>query len=110
MLQRTSTHTWISSIFLFLSVLSFYLCFFVENLYPWSGPLYHLWYNTMTQKRVWLIFILCFWQNTALDMMFSRWRYFRRQLVEEEFLARQKTTSRVIEASESEEEDSMSDD
>ena len=64
----------------------------------------------MTQKRVWLIFILCFWQNTALDMMFSRWRYFRRQLVEEEFLARQKTTSRVIEATESEEEDSMSDD
>ena len=64
----------------------------------------------MTMKRVWLIFILCFWQNTALDMMFSRWRYFKRQMLEEEFLARQNTNKRVIEeSSETEPEDSMSD-
>ena len=76
-MQRTSTHNWISTTFLILSVASFYLCFYVENLYPWSGPLYRLWNHAMQQKRVWLVFFLCFWQNTALDMMFSRWRYFR---------------------------------
>lgn len=79
-MQRTSTHNWISTIFLILSVASFYLCFFVESLYPWSGPLYQLWDHAMAQKRVWLIFLLCAWQNIALDMMFARWRYFRHQV------------------------------
>ena len=78
-MQRTSTHNWVSTIFLILSVASFYLCFFVESLYPWSGPLYKLWDHAMMQKRVWLIFLLCMWQNTALDMMISRWRYFKHQ-------------------------------
>lgn len=60
-MQRTSTHNWISTTFLILSVASFYLCFYVESLYPWSGPLYQLWDHGMGQKRVWIIFFLCAW-------------------------------------------------
>jgi phospholipid-transporting ATPase len=46
-MQRTSTHTWQSSTFLLLSVASFYICFYVESFYPWSGPLYRLWTHSM---------------------------------------------------------------
>lgn len=60
-MQRTSTHTWISSIFLFLSVASFFLCCYMESFYPWAGPLYRLWPNLMTKRRVWLILLLSFW-------------------------------------------------
>ena len=60
-MQRTSTHTWISSIFLFLSVASFFLCCYMESFYPWAGPLYRLWPNLMMKRRVWLILLLSFW-------------------------------------------------
>lgn len=97
-MQRTSSHTWWSSIFLILSVASFYACFYFESLYPWSGPLYHLWDHAMYQKRIWIVFLLAFWQNTALDMMFSRWRKMK-QTVKLEEIEAAKMDNRVIEDS-----------
>lgn len=102
-MQRTSTHTVMSTIFLTLSVASFFLCFYMESMYPWSGPLYRLFSIAMTQKRVWLIFILAFWQNTALDMMFTRWRRMKREFAEEDYFNALKANAPIIEASDTEE-------
>lgn len=59
-MQRTSNHTWMSSIFLILSVASFFALFYLISI-SLSGPIYHIFGYTMTENRVWLVFLLCFW-------------------------------------------------
>lgn len=84
-MQRTSNHTWMSSIFLILSAASFFILFYLLSLQTWSGPIYRIFGYTMTESRVWLVFLLCFWQNTALDMIFTRWRSMSRMISLAEF-------------------------
>ena len=42
-------------------------------MFPWSGPLYRIFNETLSDGRVWLVFLLSWWQFTAMDMIIMRW-------------------------------------
>ena len=60
-LQRTSSHTIWSSLLIAISILSYFLCFWLENLFPFSGPLYRSFGQTIWDGRAWLVIILSLW-------------------------------------------------
>ena len=72
-LQRTSSHTIWSSLLITISILSYFLCYWLENLFPFSGPLYRSFGETIWEGRAWLVIILSLWQHVALDMILARW-------------------------------------
>ena len=87
-LQRTCTHTWVSTSLITLSIVSYFLLWWVESQFPWSGPLYATFGKTLGEGRVWLVFLLALWQSTALDMAISKihqWREAKRESAKVEF-------------------------
>ena len=73
--QRTCTHTWWSTVLLSASILSYFIFYWFESLFPWSGVLYRVFNETMSEGRVWLVLLLACWQNIALDMAIARLSY-----------------------------------
>ena len=59
--QRTSTHTWVSIALVVASILSYYLFFWAENFFTFSGPNYEAFNETMADLRGFLVVVLCAW-------------------------------------------------
>ena len=81
-LQQTTTHTWPSLVLAFASILSYYLCFWFENLFPFSGPMYEIFGHTMSYGRIYLVTMLNTWFFIAVEMCISRlydWRVLQMQ-------------------------------
>ena len=72
-LQRTNSHTWWSTFFISASILSYFIIFWLESLFPWSTYMYRIFDDTMGDSRVWLVIFLAVWQFMALDMLIARW-------------------------------------
>jgi len=72
-LQRTCTHTWVSTVLIFLSIASYFLFWWLENLFPFSTSMYRIFNKSMSEGRVYLVIILNAWQAVALDLLVARW-------------------------------------
>ena len=72
-LQQSSTHTWPSLTLIFASMLSYFLLFWLESLFPWSGPMYRVFGHTMSYGRIYLVFLINTWLIVAIEMIWSRW-------------------------------------
>ena len=76
-LQQTSTHSWPSLVLVFVSILSYYFFFWLENLFTFSGPMYRIFGHTMSYGRIYLVTLINVWFFVALEMCISRlydWR------------------------------------
>lgn len=82
-LQKTATHTWVSTALIFASILSYFFVFWFENMYPWSGPMYKIFDKTMTDIRVYIVILLNVWVIVAIEMILSRlydWKVLKMEL------------------------------
>ena len=85
-LQRTSTHTWVSTALIAASILSYFVCFGFESLFPWSTYMYRIFGDTMGDSRIYLVILLAVWQFMAMDMVIAGWadhKLSKRQLLKE---------------------------
>ena len=72
-LQQSSTHTWPSLVLIFASILSYYLLFWLENLFPWSGPMYSIFDHTMNYGRIYMVMVINTLLLVAIEMIWCRW-------------------------------------
>jgi len=72
-LQVTYTHTWVSTALVIASILSYFLLFWLENLFTWSGPMYTIFGHTMTDRRTYIVFLINTWFVIAMEMIHNRW-------------------------------------
>lgn len=65
-----------------LSIVSFYLIFFVENLFPFSTVIYRSFEETMSNLKAWMVVALALWKAVALDKVIHRyaeWQQIKRE-------------------------------
>ena len=65
-----------------LSIVSFYLIFFVENLFPFSTVIYRSFEETMSNLKAWMVVALALWQAVALDKViyrYAEWQQIKRE-------------------------------
>ena len=72
-IQQTCTHTWPSLTLAFVSILSYYFLFWLENFFVWSGPMHRIFGHTMSYGRIYLVTLINTWFFVAVEMCFSRW-------------------------------------
>ena len=72
-LQQSSTHTWPSLALIFASIVSYFFLFWLENLFPWSGPMYSIFNHTMSYGRIYAVFLINTWLIVAIEMIWCRW-------------------------------------
>mmetsp|Transcript_40657 Transcript_40657/g.53331 ORF Transcript_40657/g.53331 Transcript_40657/m.53331 type:complete len:254 (-) Transcript_40657:412-1173(-) len=72
-LQRTNSHTWVSTFWIVASILSYFFFWWFESLFPWSSYMYGTFGQTMGVGKVYLVIMLNVWQFIGTDMILSRW-------------------------------------
>jgi hypothetical protein len=61
--HKTNTHTWVSSVLIFGSILLFWIWLAIESALPQFGNVYRIFLETLGQKDTWLIILLTTWFN-----------------------------------------------
>ena len=75
--QRTNTHTWVSTFWIVGSILSYFLCYWFENFFTFSGPMYESFDHVMTDNRTYLVLLLSVWQFVSMDVILARWEDYK---------------------------------
>ena len=57
--------------------MSYFFFLWFESLFPWSGPMYMIFGKMMSDKRVYILFLLNTWFVVAIEMIFNRWYVWR---------------------------------
>ena len=67
---RTNNHSVVSVALVILSIASFWLCFWVENLFDIFGIFYGLFDDVVYSYNTYLVLTFCLWFNLAQHMIF----------------------------------------
>ena len=73
-LQRTNTHTVWSTLFIFLSILSFFLAFWFENLFFFFYDVYTIYPELMDNVKTYAVIVVACWFCMAQDIIKSRYK------------------------------------